>query len=252
MRRMTLWILLFQLSAIACTGPLLALGYIASSPLIGAAASRKELKASSRAPARQILFILPSLLLGYSVPAVVMGLPSPGMISNNFKQLALVTWNVFPITVYLIFQGLSVMFGSSSPQKDNGSYRTAIRILVDWHRRPRVAREPQPDDTHLPEPLDALSTRRAPPGFAHGTPGFLHANKNRGGRGPQLFPLGSGLRLQLRAALLARDGKSARISGWKAFVGIICGSIVVGPGSVCVALDWMRDEALMSNEEEGN
>jgi len=50
------------------------------------------------------MLVLPCLILGYLLPAVMMALPSPDLVSNDFQQLALVAWNLFPVLVYVVMQ----------------------------------------------------------------------------------------------------------------------------------------------------
>ncbi|THC89906.1 hypothetical protein EYZ11_010638 [Aspergillus tanneri] len=81
--------------------------------------------------------------MGYVLPAVAMALPSPRLVSNNFLQLALVAWNMFPIFIYLVMQTL---------------------------HRPRRLGDTQSYNNPLPEPLDPAYHKAVPPSLAFRPP----------------------------------------------------------------------------------
>ena len=58
-----------------------------------------------------MVLILPAFALGYVLPAVLMALASPGIVSNEFQQLPLVSWNLFPLLVL----GLIKLFAAVIP-----------------------------------------------------------------------------------------------------------------------------------------
>ncbi|KAK2057590.1 hypothetical protein LY76DRAFT_594073 [Colletotrichum caudatum] len=109
-RRATMWSLLFQLTAIGCTGWVWALSFLSTSAtvVVGGGGGGGEprdrgkaglLGASSVRDSLSIYLLPPAFLLGYVVPAVAMALPSPGMVSEAFQQYAIAAWNMFPLLV---------------------------------------------------------------------------------------------------------------------------------------------------------
>ncbi|PKX89960.1 uncharacterized protein P174DRAFT_412656 [Aspergillus novofumigatus IBT 16806] len=260
--RTMLWVLLFQLSAIACTGPFWALWYLANSPLITNDISFEDLRNKSRAPARQIILILPSLVLGYLLPAVAMALPSPGLVSNDFQQLALVAWNIFPVLVYLTMQVLHALLPAGTVHNQDATRRSAIRILNAtsllissavhvglmgisfttilfpnlW--TPETIHEFHPVSLLIP-PVSVTATQTV----GDGVHSFFLWD--------QVFGYTLGILvawLQLRTVLIAR--------GWyrqwpwpKVLLGVVGGAMIAGPGSVCLGLNWIREELLMPSAE---
>ncbi|KKK13019.1 hypothetical protein ARAM_001878 [Aspergillus rambellii] len=264
----TLWLLLFQLSAIACTGPFWAFWYLANSPLVtydnAIPPSFEELRIQSSAPPRRIMLVLPSLILGYLLPAVAMALPSPGVVSNDFQQLALVAWNLFPALVYVsmqVFHYVLLLAGGDGEKYATtaSTRRTTLRIVYAvslWisfavHMGllsislttvlfPTLWAPETLDDFHparlLIPPVAVTPTRTVGDGVLSF---FLW---------DQLFGYIVGILVawsQLRTVLVARGWYHQRWAGTKVLVGIVGGVLIAGPGSVCLGLNWVRDELLM-------
>ncbi|KGO77078.1 hypothetical protein PITC_006860 [Penicillium italicum] len=259
--RTMLWLLLFQLTATACTGSFWALWHITASPLIGENVSLPELQRRSMAASWPLLLVFPSLAVGYVLPAVAMALPSPTIVSNDFQQLALVAWNVFPFNVFLVHQALRVIFPSSPATSISASaHRKAIRILS-------VVSMLVSFTVHVVLSSISLTTLLFPSLWA---PGFISdflpaalvippVSFTRGttvGDGVRSFLLWDQVFgymvailiawLQLHTVLVAR-GKRL---GWvKSVVWIVGGAAIAGPGSVCLAINWTRDEFLLNSED---
>lgn len=256
-----LWLLLFQLSAIACTGPLWALWYLTNSPLIADDISFEHLRNKSSTPPRQVILILPSLVLGYLLPAVAMALPSPGLVSNNFQQLALVAWNIFPVLVYLAMRVLQMVLpvGKGSIWNKEYTFRrtatcilNATMLLISFTTHigltsislstilfpnlwaPEAIREFNPASLLIPP----VSVTRAQT-VGDGVRSFFLWD--------QVFGYTVGILvawLQLRTVLISRGWH--RQWPWpKVLLGIIGGTMIAGPGSVCLGLNWIRDEILI-------
>jgi hypothetical protein len=109
--RPTLWLLLFQGCGLGCIAFVWALAYTASSPTTSGSLSSKSLQSVSLVSPQMALLIIPALGFGYVLPAVLMALPSPKIVTNNFQQLALVSWNLFPLLVF----GLLNFLGATIP-----------------------------------------------------------------------------------------------------------------------------------------
>ncbi|KAJ5958022.1 uncharacterized protein N7479_005172 [Penicillium vulpinum] len=259
--RTMLWLLLFQMMAIACTGSFWALWYIAASPLIAENVSLPELQRRSVAASWPLLLVLPSLVVGYVLPAVAMALPSPKIVSNDFQQLALVTWNVFPLGVFLVHKALWAIFPSSGDTSISASaHLKAIRILNAISMLVSFT-------VHVALSSMSLTTLLFPslwePGFISEflpatlvIPPVSFTQGTTVGHGVRSFFLWDQIFgymvailvawLQLRTVIVARGNKL----GWmKLVVGIVGGTVIAGPGSVCLAINWIRDEILLNPED---
>ncbi|EAW19763.1 uncharacterized protein NFIA_093830 [Aspergillus fischeri NRRL 181] len=201
------------------------------------------------------------LVLGFLLPAVAMALPSPGLVSNDFQQLALVAWNIFPVLVYLTMQVLHALLPAGTVNKEDAT-RRAIRILNAtsllisfavhvslmsisfttilfpnlW--TPETIHEFHPVSLLIP-PVSVTATQTV----GDGVHSFFLWD--------QVFGYTLGILvawLQLRTVLIARDWY--RQWPWpKVLLGIVGGAMIAGPGSVCLGLNWIRDEVLMPSAE---
>ncbi|PTU21755.1 hypothetical protein P175DRAFT_0434760 [Aspergillus ochraceoroseus IBT 24754] len=204
------------------------------------------------------------LILGYLLPAVAMALPSPGVVSNDFQQLALVAWNLFPALVYVsmqVFHYVLLLAGGDGEKYATtaSTRRTTLRIVYAvslWisfavHMGllsislttvlfPTLWAPETLDDFHparlLIPPVAVTPTRTVGDGVLSF---FLW---------DQLFGYIVGILVawsQLRTVLVARGWYHQRWAGTKVLVGIVGGVLIAGPGSVCLGLNWVRDELLM-------
>lgn len=96
--RPSLWFLSFSAAAIGCSGAAWALLYTAASPTVSSTISLSALQQASlvASPVTAGL-LLPGAVVSYALPLILMGLPSPVLVSNGFQQWAIVAWNAFPL-----------------------------------------------------------------------------------------------------------------------------------------------------------
>jgi hypothetical protein len=122
---------MFQLSAIGTLGPLYAILMLGNQNTPNVAVSNLTAKAHA-------LTYLPfSLLLGYLVPLVAMGIPSPTYITSTYQQAIIMLWNISPLSVALI-QRLAVLLVLKEDQSPALSPRLQKRYLLNRFRRNHI------------------------------------------------------------------------------------------------------------------
>lgn len=231
-----------------------------------------------------VLLLLPALALGYGIPALVMSLPSsstsnPPLVSNTFKQHAIVIWNVYPLLVltalFLLrpilrqILPLSVLRAATPSPNGKGAATThhlyAIRVtsiialvlssimhlftvgvslstvLFPAIFQPAYIDQLSPTSIFLP-PLISDPSKTLTPG--DGARGFLLWDQAAGYATILVIIV---LELRCAARAVRRSGSASApllLSPWILGVGIIIVSLVLGPGSACLAGNWVRDEIL--------
>jgi hypothetical protein len=106
-----LWGILYQNVAYAVTIPLTLATHLGTSPGVKAPPSPSALLAHSP----EIASITGSVFVGYIVPAILMALPFPSVVTSDQKQIYMAVWQVFPISVAVLQQVFKrVLSGSSS------------------------------------------------------------------------------------------------------------------------------------------
>ena len=94
------WGLLMQNLSYAVTAPLLLLLHLLTSPTVTSRTSAH----SFLVPLSDIISTAPSMFLGFAVPALLMVLPSPSLISYSTKQVSIALWQAFPLWVSILQQ----------------------------------------------------------------------------------------------------------------------------------------------------
>lgn len=258
--RTMLWLLFFQMMAIATTGPYWALWYISATPLISQCRSLADLQHASMPSSRSALLVIPSMAIGYILTAVSMCLPSPSVISHDSKQLALVAWNIFPIGVFLIHAGLEAIVPRSQSREPCEQRLVTIRIVNSVSLFFSLA-------VHLGLISMSLTTVLFPALWA---PHALLALHPASLAIPSVAivrgaTVGDGIRsffiwdqvfgyavvilvavLQLQTVLTA----VGRRLNQRQLLAILAGGIILGgPGSTYLGLNWMRDEVVLDSEQ---
>lgn len=265
--RPTLWLLSFQLCGIGCIGFAWALAYTASSPTLSRSLSSNALQSASLLSPPATLLILPAVVFGYILPAVCMALPSPAIVTDNFKQLAVVTWNMYPLLVLVIlkFLGASAPIFSSR-QKDRSTispheHLRAVRIVncatLAISSAIHIGISTLSISTVLfPAIFNAKYAQELSPASLILPPISLTTQGNTVGDGVRSFFLWDQIfgylivilvgTLQLRTAAASARG-SPPISWTKSLGIVVLTSCLAGPGSAYLALIWLRDEILFEN-----
>jgi len=256
----TLWLLIFQLTAIGASGPWYIGLYLATSPLLDNTVSNTAYQ-SLNLPEGDAVMVLPfSLLLGYVVPVVFMGL-RPSAVSNDSKQIIIALWNLFPLltggTQFLLPTLGSVLRLKSRHVGDEAAWsRLATRItygsslVVSFAVHVSIASisitsilfpmvfDPayvtffQPGALLIP-PMswDGVST------FGEGIIGFMQWDQ----------VIGYACMLLLAVILYKRAYESigrGNFVSWKLYTAVAAGCVICGPGATFLALSWAKDELL--------
>ena len=264
--RPTLWLLSFQGCALGCAGFVWALVYTSSSPTTSGTRSFSALRSASLVSPQMTLFILPALCFGYVLPAVFMALPSPKMVTNDFQQMALVSWNLFPLLVFGVLKFLGVLVPVFSRGRSDTSARSprehlqlvrlvsfaalvvsaAVHIAVVTVSISSVL-FPALFNVEYVEDLSPASIFLPPVSIRRGE------TVGDGVRSFFLWDQASGypimiivMVLQLRTAANSRGMSTSWV---KMFGFAMLTTCIAGPGSTCLALSWLRDETLFRSDE---
>jgi len=207
------------------------------------------------------LLIIPALGFGYVLPAVLMALPSPKIVTNNFQQLALVSWNLFPLLVsgLLNFLGATIPVFSrrrndlpaSSPQEHLRVVRLVSFASLIVGAAVHVGVITVSISTVLfPALFDAKFLEELSPASMFLPPVTVQRGETVGDGVRSFFlwdqafgypVMISVMMVQLRTAVFSR-GLSA---SWATLLGLaVLVTCIAGPGSACLALSWLRDEIL--------
>ena len=219
-----------------------------------------------------VLNLLPALVIGYIFPAILMALPSPHIVSNAFQRRALVLWNLFPLSMFLLLKILGAMTSSSLyPLWSRSGKESAVFAPREHIRSIRIVNfiaMVMSAVVHVSILTLSISTVIFPSIFneayiADFSPRALFSPPMAIGRGETV---GDGVRgfflwdqvagyplmilvmmMQLR---IAAHSLGVGIS-WVKMVGMAMGvSCIAGPGSACLALSWLRDEMLFGSGDE--
>ncbi|KAJ5736897.1 uncharacterized protein N7483_002022 [Penicillium malachiteum] len=266
----SLWFLIFGAAAIGCSGAGWAILYTAASPTTLSSIAPDSLRrASLLSSTSTAVLLLPAIFIGYVLPMVLMGLPSPYFVSNNFQQWTIVIWNAFPIIMYTIIATgeriLSLRSSSSSPKISMSSSQAAhlrvvrlmsiVSVAVGLALHVAVttisasaALFPALFDSKYVKELTPLSLMTPPLSLAGGDTvgdgihGFMLWDQIIGFSLVQLVFLS-----QLRNALRFSNFQHRGWIGLGTVAFLL--SFVVGPGTTVIVTSWLRDEILFNQTE---
>ncbi|KFA55572.1 hypothetical protein S40293_09929 [Stachybotrys chartarum IBT 40293] len=96
-RSISIWWFVFASTAIGASGAVWAFAYLAMSPLLSSSISLGALqKASLPYSPRVTALLLPATYVNFIDSMVIMSLPIPVLLSSEFRQWAIIIWNLFP------------------------------------------------------------------------------------------------------------------------------------------------------------
>lgn len=262
MQRPTIWLLIFQMTGIGSSGPLWALMYLSFSPTI-AQSSLRNLQQASYVTTNMPLVIILEIVLGYLLPAVAMILPSPTRLSYDSKQTALILWNIFPLLIFTIQTTLAKVVpnlmrarvlktGEEIKSRQHlAATRWMYAIALTCSFASHVAILTISFSTvWLPMLWREIYIANLSPARLFMPPVNFSVGQTVGD-GVRSFMLwdqvfgyatvGLVMLLQLQNALRS-TGRSFYWLG--SVLAALLGSIVLGPGSSCLILSWIRDEIL--------
>ncbi|KAI4157485.1 MAG: hypothetical protein L6R39_000670 [Caloplaca ligustica] len=193
-----------------------------------------------------------------------MALPSPSIVSNNFQQMAVVIWNIFPMLFLFLQQALGAIAATVGNQRTmrKPTPRQNLSAVRFAHTFALVVSTA----THVAVLSVSLTTVMFPsmfqPGYARAlSPGALLAplatqtTVSSLGQGVQRFlfwdqVFAYSTLLFLGYVLLQRILPISGPIHSTSMIGFVAmGTLVVGPGSVTLALSWIKDEELLGRTE---
>ena len=261
----SLWFLLFGAAAIGCSGSVWALVYTATSPTTAGSISLDSLQSASlvSSPLAATL-LMPAEILGYVVPIILMGLPSPTLVSNNFQQWTIVAWNTFPILMFAFVKVgepvlnmlLPARRVSNSPTSKQAHLRAvrfvgAVSIIIGFAMH--VAVVTVSISTTLFSPLFADKYVRELNLLSLATPPLSLTRGSTIGDGIWDFMVWDQVigysfviivfLVQLRNVLRLSD-QLPQLSWATASAVCVLSSLLLGAGTTVMAISWLRDEIL--------
>lgn len=257
------WLLAFQVMGAAVAGPWYALLYLSKSSFASGPASWHQAR-GFLAPPYPTMLLPVSLALGYMLPAILMALQSPLTVSNDFQQMAVVAWNLFPVILSLVQNVLktsSSMLGlipapeRPSPEQHLGAVRiayifglivssalhvavislSAMTAIFPFLYRAEYVRAFSPKAILLPRtswtPVASLG---------EGVRNFLLWD--------QVFAYATMIFLALLQLVRVAPTLMERIGVLRMIVLVLGAVMVAGPGSACILLNWAADESLVYHD----
>ena len=191
-----------------------------------------------------------SIAIGFILPSVIMGLPSPEILTAEQKILAISIWQPFPLWVAMIHFVLRRCMSSSNNQRAiRGVYLFALAVAVPFHIaivgmsvfasvspglfNPAFVSELQMGYFLIPpNPLSKTGISD----FAEGAFYFIQFD----------YAISAVAYLVWAAAITDKDD----VAGNRTMVGIVKGLIrvlLLGPMAAALLLVWERDEAVLGN-----
>ncbi|KAL9030779.1 MAG: hypothetical protein Q9196_001129 [Gyalolechia fulgens] len=266
----TLWLMLYQLTAIGTSGPWFLAAYFSISPLVDPDLPLARYRSLHLASPVHVLVLPISATLGYIIPLILMSWPSPTVDSSLSKQFIIALWNIFPLTMAAIQLVLSNVLAFSGviehPTRSSKSsaaadsllavrvcYAFALAISFMCHIgvvtlslatvlfpmifTPEYASAFSPHRLLMPPfSWSAVST------FGEGDLGFMQWDQILGYTCMLLF---SCLTYQL-----AQDRLGVR-RDWRLYGVMLGGCMMAGPGSTVLAIQWLKDELLFTGDVNG-
>lgn len=253
------WLLAFQLTAIATSGPWLVALCLTNSSSVGAVFAPSRTGQTALADPNAVRLLPASIALGYVLPLVLMGIPSPSVVSNSFQQLAIAAWNLFPLLIAVAqssFVTIASFRGSPRQPFSRSASLKAVRftygltvmfcfashiVIISFSSCsalfpsifvPRYASAFRITKVfRLPLSLEQVSS------VGEGATQFMQWD----------MAVGFAAMLSLGSITCM---KALMVVGWYArmrfITFVLTGSLVIGPGTTLSLVNWIRDEHLLA------
>ncbi|KAI1387735.1 uncharacterized protein F4822DRAFT_291238 [Hypoxylon trugodes] len=130
----SVWWFIFAVVAIGFSGSLWGVFCLATSPLLSTSIGLQALQESSLIQSPRAATLLPfATYIGFIGSMILMSLPAPSMVSYDFRQWAIVIWNLFPLTMSAIVHGgdylLNAIFPASRREPDREAHLRVVKLL---------------------------------------------------------------------------------------------------------------------------
>ena len=258
------WLLAFQVTALATSGPWLVALCLTNSSSVGAVFAPSRTGKTALADPNAIHFLPASIALGYVLPLVLMSIPSPSVVSNSFQQLAIAAWNLFPLLVAVAQSALgriASLRGSSRQPFSRSASLKAVRFTYGLTVMFCFA-------SHIAIISFSSCSALFPSVFA---PHYASAFRiTKVFRLPlslgQVSSVGEGATQFMQwdmavgfAAMLSLGSitcmKALMVVGWysrmRFITFVLTGSLIMGPGTTLLLVNWIRDEHLLATGMNG-
>jgi hypothetical protein len=198
-----------------------------------------------------------------------MGLPSPTVVSDEFRQWSIVVWNTFPLLMLVIVAAGNRVLDAAIPPTPAPKLQQAHLRVVRWLGFVSIAvgfalhvsvASLSASTVLFPTLFNEKYGRQITPSTLGGVPLSLASGKTVGDgiRGFMYWDQVVGYSLVL-LVFLAQLRNAIRVSnlellGWKTLVAAsTLFSLLFGPGTAVLAVSWLRDEVLFGQvaTEEG-
>ncbi|KAK2749202.1 hypothetical protein FQN57_006817 [Myotisia sp. PD_48] len=268
-----MWACLMHNFTLACFGGIFYCIYLSTSPTV---LRKGRLSAQDRlsvAVFSSELVLLPfSLTLGYIIPSIFFGLPSPNVISYASHQAAIAVWTPFAVWVGVSQRVLSTISSTIFPSKKSStqlpsdiaaSSLCALRYVYGFFFIGSAL-------VHIATVTISITAVLFPMIFAPGYAEFFHpshllfpsnlSHVDTIGKGVQNFMQWDQIigysSVLIWAGTMYWNGHVGKLSGLKDFIlvtaRVLLYTVLAGPGGAALALLWHRDERVLGELATGS
>ncbi|KAI1879702.1 hypothetical protein JX265_002656 [Neoarthrinium moseri] len=267
--KISIWWFIFAAAAIGASGAVWGVVSLVTSPLLSSSITLGALQeASLPYSPRAAALLLPATYVNFIGSMIIMSLPVPSMVSSNFRQWAIIIWNLFPIGISAFVHLGEPLWSALLPaasSRDSGhtAHLRVVRYLSTSAMALGFA-------VHVGVAAVSLSAALFPAVFAPGYAELLHPlsvavppiaveKAQSPGDGiwsfvvwDQVFGFSFVMLLflaQLQNAMRFSD-RFGSFSWAKSCVLGFLSSFLIGPGVTIVAISWLRDEVLYGADKK--
>ncbi|KAI0132726.1 hypothetical protein BJ170DRAFT_615118 [Xylariales sp. AK1849] len=260
--RISVWWFVFAAAAIAASGAVWGVVSLATSSLLSSSIGLNALQeASLPYSPRAAALVLPATYVNFIGSMILMSLPVPSIASSNFRQWAIIAWNLFPIGISAVVHVAEPLWNAMFPAACHDSGHAAHLRVVRYSGAGAIALG---FAVHAGVTAVSLSAALFPalfsPGYAEllhplslAVPPFAVEQAQSPGDGvwsfvvwDQVFGFSFVMLLflaQLQNAMRFSD-RFGSFSWAKMCAISLLSSFLIGPGVTIVAISWLRDEIL--------
>ena len=254
---------------LACFGPIYFAIHLEISPVVRSTAITREAPAKVSVAARYLQYLPFSILLGYVIPSILIGISSPNVASYASQQAAIAVWTPFPVWVglaQLIFTWCGANLSASKStalSSSGGSHETYLRAL----RRVYLFALVCSALVHVGVVVISMSTMIFPAIFTTSIHSEFMPTNILFPKNSQVDTIGAGvlnfmqwdqwvgyIALLTWVLKLDQSDQDSAARSWKAWLWrgleIVFSVALLGPGGAAVLFVWRRDELGWSEEQQ--
>lgn len=268
--KISIWWFIFASAAIGASGAVWGIVSLATSPLLSSSISLSALQdASLPYSPRATALLLPGTYVSFLGSMIIMSLPVPSVVSSNFRQWAIIVWNLFPLGISAAVHVAEPLWNVLSPalhrEPGHAAHLRVVRYSALGAMFLGFA-------AHVGVTAVSLSAALFPALFAPGYAELLHPlslavppiaveKAKSPGDGiwsfvvwDQVFGFSFVMLLflaQLQNAMRFSN-RFGSLSWARISVISLVASFLIGPGVTIVAISWLRDELLYGADKAGS